>query len=416
MRATRCRWYYALWLPFAVSTCAYSLPTYTAQVSAPARSYSQAPVMVAIPTPQLPERDGLVSVTDLQTSEVAPSTSCPRDNDRTEVTWIVRDLKQGASRRYRLAWAEEAPLADDSRVALKDLDGRDEAGAVEIAIDGQLFTRYIYRGAPKPYCYPIIGPTGAPVTRGYPMEEIPGESHDHHHHRSFWFTFGEVNGHDFWAESDTTGHQVHRAFEALSSGGACGVLRAVNDWTASDGTKVCEDVRELRVYGIADVRLLDFSVTIRATDGPVEFGDTKEGMFGFRVASTMRLKGGEGTIANAEGDRDGETWGKRAAWCDYAGPVGGDTVGIAIFDHPDNFRYPTYWHVRDYGLFAANPFGLRHFVGDKTGAGRYTLPLGEELTFRYRVLIHPGTCEEARVADWYAEYASPPEVEVHADG
>lgn len=406
----------ALWLGLAFTGCAYALPTHTVAVSALERSYSQAPITVTIATPEPLAAAGVVAVTDLATNELVPSTSRPDADDRTEVTWIVRDLKQGETRRYRLAWVEAAQPDDGSRVDLEELEEEDGAGAVAITIGSELFTRYVYRGAPKPYCYPVIGPTGAPVTRGYPMEEIAGESRDHHHHRSFWFTYGEVNGHDFWAETDTTGHQVHRAFEALVSGPACGVLRAVNDWITSDGKNICEDVRELRVYNMADVRLLDFAVTIRATEGPVEFGDTKEGMFGFRVASTMRLKGGEGSITNAEGQRDGETWGKRAAWCDYSGPVNGEMVGIAILDHPGNLRYPTYWHVRDYGLFAANPFGLRHFIGDNTGAGRHTLPEGEELTFRYRVLIHRGTCEEARVADWHAEYANPPAVEVRADG
>jgi len=357
-------------------------------------------------------------VTDLTTNDLVPSTTYPGDADRTDVAWIVRDLKQGETRRYRLAWTEETPAPGPGWVTVAQTEPAAEGGGrcVTIAIGEQLFTRYWFEGAPKPYCYPLIGPTGAPVTRGYPMEEIPGESRDHHHHRSLWFTFGEVNGHDFWAESDTTGREVHRTFQALASGPACGVVRAVNDWIASDGTKICEDVRQLQVYNMPDVRLLDFAVTIRATDGPVEFGDTKEGMFGIRVASTMRLNGGQGTITNAAGQRDGETWGKQAAWCDYSGPVDGEMVGIAILDHPDNFRYPTYWHVRDYGLFAANPFGLRHFIGDKTGAGRHTVAAGEELTFRYRVLIHRGTCEEAHVADWHAEYAQPPAVDLQPGG
>jgi hypothetical protein len=418
MRIRSCRWatQSAVWLALALPGGAYSLPTHTVTVSAADRSYSQVPVTVTIPTPQAAA--GVVAVTDLAANAPVPSTTCPAGVDRTNVIWIVRDLKQGETRRYRLASTSENPAPGDGWVTVAETEPppEGEGRCVTIDVGGQLFTRYWFEGAPKPYCYPVIGPTGAPVTRGYPMAEIPGESHDHHHHRSLWFTFGEVNGHDFWAESDTTGREVHRAFEALVSGPACGVLGAVNDWIASDGTKVCEDERQLTVYNMPDVRLLDFAVTIRATDGPVEFGDTKEGMFGIRVASTMRVNGGQGTITNAAGQRDGDTWGQRAAWCDYSGPVAGETVGIAILDHPDNFRYPTYWHVRDYGLFAANPFGLRYFIGDKTGAGRHTVPAGEELTFRYRVLIHRGTCEEAHVADWHAEFAQPPAVELQADG
>jgi hypothetical protein len=119
----------------------------------------------------------------------------------------------------------------------------------------------------------------------------------------------------------------------------------------------------------------------------------------------------EARITNSEGQTNSEAWGKPAAWCDYSAPIDGAMVGISIFDHPAGFRHPTYWHVRTYGLFAANPFGLRHFLGDQEGKGRFTLPAGESVTFRYRLLIHPGDVAQAKVADWYAEYADPPQVE-----
>jgi hypothetical protein len=85
--------------------------------------------------------------------------------------------------------------------------------------------------------------------------------------------------------------------------------------------------------------------------------------------------------------------------------VGGKTVGIAMFDHPGNPRHPTTWHVRDYGLFAANPFGIHDFEKKEKGAGDLTIPAGKSITFRYRFYIHPGTTEEARVAEKYADYA-----------
>ncbi|MFQ6096476.1 MAG: PmoA family protein [Armatimonadota bacterium] len=276
---------------------------------------------------------------------------------------------------------------------------------VDVAINGRPFTHYVFRGAAKPYCWPIIGPTGKPVTRAYPMAQVEGEAHDHHHHRSLWFTFGEVNGIDFWAEAEKTGREVHREFKSLASGDEVGTIRELVDWVGPDGSKVCEDERELRFSGTRDRRVIDFDIVIRATEGPVEFGDTKEGMFGLRVAHTMKLKGGDGHIVNSRGDRDDDTWGKQGEWCDYYGSVNGDTVGIAIMDHPRSFRHPTYWHVRDYGLFAANPFGLRHFIGDEQGKGRYTIPKGESIEFHYRVLIHRGDAEEARVAALYDEYA-----------
>lgn len=129
-----------------------------------------------------------------------------------------------------------------------------------------------------------------------------------------------------------------------------------------------------------------------------------------RLAPTMRLKGpvGQGHIINSEGNRDGETWGKRAAWCDYYGPVDGEIVGVAIFDHPQNPKHPTWWHVRDYGLFAANPFGVSDFERKpkERGIGNITIPAGENLTFKYRIFIHKGDNEQGKVAEHYSEYTA----------
>jgi Family of unknown function (DUF6807) len=389
----------------AAAACAAAAPRYTVRVTAANRSYSQCPVSVSLPVPAAGVKPEPVEVRDAQTKRLVPAQGMG-----TSVTWLV-DLSQGETRTYQVALAGRMQAKEGEGVWLTEKEG-----AIEVAFDAShdLFTRYVFQGAPKPYCYPVIGPTGAPVTRAYPMENVPAEEkdRDHPHQRSFWFTFGEVNGIDFWAEGPDKGQEVHQAFAALESGPVYGLIRAVNDWVGPDGKKVCEDVRVLRVYRVPEARLVDFEITIRATEGPVEFGDTKEGMMGVRVATSMRLAGGQGHIVNAKGDRDGAAWGKAAEWCDYSGPVNEETVGIAIFDHPGNLRHPTYWHTRDYGLHAANPFGLKYFINDKTGAGRYTLPKGEELTFRYRLYIHRGTCEEAKVGEVWGQYADPPKVEV----
>jgi len=159
--------------------------------------------------------------------------------------------------------------------------------------------------------------------------------------------------------------------------------------------------------------MMDFDITVTAGDKPVTFGDTKEGSMGVRVASSMDVTGGKGHILNSQGDKDAATWSKRADWVDYWGPVAGKTVGIAMMDHPTSFRHPTYWHVRDYGLFAANPFGVHDFVkGAAEHAGDYTIPPGGTLVLRYRILLHEGDAQDARIADVAAAYANPPTVEV----
>ena len=168
----------------------------------------------------------------------------------------------------------------------------------------------------------------------------------------------------------------------------------------------------MRIFNVPTARFFDFEITIHASHGDVVFGDTKEGTMAIRLAETMRLaqpkkKPGQGHIVNSEGVRDDKTWGKRAAWVDYYGPVDGKTVGVAIFDNPSNPRYPTWWHVRDYGLFAANPFGLHELEADKKNdpkAGAMAIPAGQSLTFRYRFYFHLGDDQEAKVAARYLEY------------
>ena len=179
-----------------------------------------------------------------------------------------------------------------------DVQMKKGSDAIDVLVNGRLFTRYVFAGAPKPYCYPIIGPTGKPVTRSYPMETVAGETKDHPHHRSFWFTFGDVNGIDFWSEAPTAGKIVHKEFEKLKDG----VIRTKNDWIAPSDKKVCEDTRELKVY--PDGRMMDFTITIKATNGPVKFGDTKEGMMGFRVASSMDVDKGACLLYTSPSPRD----------------------------------------------------------------------------------------------------------------
>ncbi len=276
---------------------------------------------------------------------------------------------------------------------------KSEKGVV-VKIDGKLFTEYLTEVRGKPILWPIIGPTGKPMTRSYPMiEGVEGERNDHPHQASFWFTHGDVNGYSFWHKEITK----HREFKEIKSGRTAKIV-SVNDWLAPDGQKVLEDERTIEFGTLGDSRYIDFTIILKATEGSVTFGDTKEGSFGVRVAATMKVDAKlGGKIVNSKGQVDRDAWGQPAAWVDYHGPVAGDIVGVAILNHPSSFRYPTHWHVRTYGLFAANPFGLSDFPSP-TKSGEYTLPKGEEMTFRYRVLLHCGDEKEGKVAEVFACY------------
>ena len=284
---------------------------------------------------------------------------------------------------------------------------------VKVEINGQPFTEYHFADVPRPYFYPLLGPGEVPMTRKWPLENGENEEHDHPHHRSLWFAHGAVNGRDFWSEEKQFGKIVHDGFTEVSSGRETGVIRTKDKWVAADGVVVCTDDRVMRFYSRADVRMIDFEVTLHAANGDVTFGDTKEGTMALRIAETMRLKGPKGVpsaghIVNSAGVRDGDTWGKHADWVDYYGPVGNRTVGIAMLDHPDNPRHPTTWHVRDYGLFAANPFGLHDFEKQPAGAGNFKIPAGQSVTFRYRIILHEGDEKQAGIAAKYLEYVRNP--------
>jgi len=262
----------------------------------------------------------------------------------------------------------------NAQVAFDQKDDR-----IEISIGGDPFsTFYFGPETTKPYLYPLRAPDGTIVTRGFPMEEIPGEQRDHEHQRSMWFT-------------------------------------AVFNWNSPDGSTLLSEARRMVIRTATKDRIIDFDLTLTAVADKVHFGDTKEGTFAVRLATEleephMRAKGvaRTGKITNAGGKTtEANTWGKQSPWVDYAGSIEGKPVGIAIFDHPSNPKHPTYWHVRGYGLFAANIFGEHHFNADDSRDGSITLAKGEKLHFRYRMLIHAGSTESAKVGRKYDRWASP---------
>ena len=302
--------------------------------------------------------------------------------------------------------AEKKPAASATGVQITKLDDR-----LRVEIGGKLFTEYYFKDGPRPYCYPIMGPGELPMTRNWPMKDLPGEDHDHPHHRSLWFAHGDMNGQDFWSESAKAGKTVHEKFLQVRSGKKFGTIRSQNKWVAKDGKEIATDERTLRFSGNADLKIVDYEITLRASNGDLKMGDTKEGTMAVRLAETMRLsqpkgKKGEGRIVNSEGVRDGATWGKRAKWVDYYGPVNNEIVGVAMFDHPKNPQYPTWWHVRDYGLFAANPYGVHDFEKKPAGVGDYTIPAGKSATYRYRIVFHRGDEKQADIANLFKKYAA----------
>jgi hypothetical protein len=286
---------------------------------------------------------------------------------------------------------------------------------VDVQIGGRPFATYSFDpSVAKPYWSPLRSAQGTVVTRGFPMTPAAtGEDRDEPHQRAMYFAHGDINGFDFWGEAafprwsdhplSTFGRTVFRTIDEIRGGADRGSLQATFDLVAPTGT-IAEETQTYRIGGDEQSRTIDCEFAIHATHGPIVMGDTKEGTFAIRVVKA--LDSPPGHMINASG-ASGEKaiWGKRSNWVDYYGRAAGEDVGVAIFDHPQNLRAPTYWHARAYGLLAANPFGIKPFTGDRRQNGSYDIPAGGSLVLRYRVFIHHGNPSQAGVADEYRRFA-----------
>jgi hypothetical protein len=289
---------------------------------------------------------------------------------------------------------------------------------VDITIDGQPFTSYIWPASlKKPVLFPLIAPDGTEVTRGFPLTPHAGERVDHPHHAGMWFNYGSVNEFDFWNNSDAIkaenrgkmGSIYQEKVISATSGREKGELVVESVWIAGSGEKLLDDVTRYIFSTQGDARVIDQVTTLKALDRVV-FNDDKEGLLGIRVSSWLESsteKGGIFTDANgvatkvddsgsrgasgiyetSEGKRGDQVWGTRGRWCTLTGSKDNKRTTIAIVDHPDNPGYPTYWHARGYGLFAANPLGRKIFNPTQP-AFDYTINKGQSATFRYRVLLY----------------------------
>jgi len=313
-----------------------------------------------------------------------------------------------------------AALALPGVAQVKITPGPEKVG---VEINGQPFTDFYVAGPDlmKPYLHPLRAATGTYVTRMWPMEDVAEEKNtqkDHRHQRGLWFGHESVNGLDFWNNeavytSPNRGRIVLKKLGPVKSGKKEGSIAALFDWTNLAGDVQLTESRVMTFYAQPKLRTIDFDITLTAVK-PVTFGDSKDGVFGLRIRTVLQEEAQHndkiavtGHITNADGlVGEKEAWGKPSDWCDYSGEVNGEKVGIAIFDNPANPRHPVRWHVRGYGLFAANPFGLSVFTGDKSQNGEMKLAPGEKLRFRYRVVIHPGDVKTADVAGMWNKYAA----------
>ena len=312
---------------------------------------------------------------------------------------------------------------------------KEAARRVDVLVDGKLFTSYIWpETLKKPVLYPLHTASGNVITRGYPLEPRAGERVDHPHHVGLWLNYGNVNGLDFWNNSEAIKEQDrhkygtirHRRIKRASGGKERGTLEVEMEWVTPDGKVLLSEETRFVFHAEGDRRAIDRITRLTALDAGVSFDDNKEGMLGIRVARQLeqpadkaevftdasgkatavpRLDntGVSGRYRSSEGKVGDAVWGTRGRWTVLSGQIAGERVAVAVLDHPKNPGYPTYWHARGYGLFAANPLGQRAFSNGKEEL-KFALAPKQSVQFRHRVLILSGETTPEQIEAQYRRF------------
>lgn len=325
------------------------------------------------------------------------------------------------------------PQASQSNVLIQDAKAWSTEpvdGGLEIRHDGKLVTTYQKDLKGTPGFFPLRSPAGLELTRRFPIDSArPFEKDDHDHHRSVWFTHGIVNKVDFWIDDDKphVGRIVERD-RIVDADGDGLTLTTKNDWNDAKGKRVLTDERRFHFSQSLGDTVIDFIIRLNATDGDVTFGDTKEGTFGIRVAGSMKVDQPKnrsslgGKIINAEGKTNADTWSQRSDWVNYSGPTlpasafeknkelseqelldaKWQKAGVTMMYDPSSDLPECRWHVRTYGLFAANPFARHDFNLPKYDG--VTIKNGKSLTFKFRVVLHDGDFNVEKTKQHFADF------------
>ena len=307
---------------------------------------------------------------------------------------------------------------------------------VDVLVGGKPFTSYVWPTTlKKPVLYPLRSASGALVTRGWPLDPRPSERTDHPHHVGLWFNYGDVNGLDFWNNSDAIpatqaskyGTIAHRSVRSVKSGAGEGAIETTEEWMRPDNKPILREETKYVFRASPGARVIQRITTLTALDDEVSFNDNKEGVLGIRVARSLEhpsmtperytdasgnvtavakldTAGVHGHYLSSEGKQGDDVWGTRGKWTMLHGDVNGAPVTLAILDHPKNWGYPTYWHARGYGLFAVNPLGQKALTNGKAEATDYKLAPKTSVTFRHEILILDGTATAADVQKYYADF------------
>ena len=296
-----------------------------------------------------------------------------------------------------------------------------EKKQLDILWNGKLLTSYcFYDSVMKPVLFPVNTLDGITITRGYPVNPRPGERTDHPHHVGIWMNYESVNGLDFWNNSTAIPFEKRSSYGTIRnqeitnkiSGKTSASFIAIANWQRPDGHILLKEKTIFRFTVKKDQLYIDRISTLTANDIEVKFKDAKDGFLAIRVARELEMpsqqadvfvdalgnktnvprinnEGISGMYTGSNGSKGDSVWSTKGPWTILTGKKDGKDITIGIIDHPKNVGYPTYWHARGYGLFAANPLGRKVFSNGKEELN-FSLQPNMSTTFKYRIIVASG--------------------------
>jgi hypothetical protein len=250
---------------------------------------------------------------------------------------------------------------------------------VSFQVEGQEKLRWNFASRyPRPFFFPVIGPSGRSVTRmGHPAAP------NHDHHRSFWWGHQFVGTVNFWEERGGSQQIRQEAWVHYQDGQDEAGMVVRLGWFDAHKVKLMQQ-ELIAVYRPLSngESWLELQTSFQTTLPKLQLGRTNFGFLGLRVAASMSVHYGGGRLTNSD-NLVGEKaiFGRQAQWVDYSGPNTDKAwEGVTWFDHPSNPNYPTSWHVREDGWMSA-AFCLR---------AAYNLQQGTALRLRYGFHVHGG--------------------------
>lgn len=332
-----------------------------------------------------------------------------------EATFVLPELKSRETRRYRLA-----SLADRVQGLPKPIvEARRDGAVVRVTASGKPVLTYQAEPAefPRPdikpifkrggYIHPVYTPEGRAITDDFPV--------DHPHHHGIWWawTKTEYDGRqpDFWNMGDGTGRIDFESLDATWSGAIHGGLTATTRFTDVTGGRsevVLTDRWDVRAYaaaGGANVTVFDIVSTQNLAGAkPLVLPEYRYGGLGVRGHIQWNGKGDKTVFLTSEGKTRADGNGTPARWTHMGGLLDGRPAGIAILDHPSNFRSP-----QPTRLNPDNPF----FNYSPSVAGDWKIEPGKPYVSRYRFLTYEGQPDRALIDRLWNDYANPPVVTVN---